>query len=862
MQFGGDEFRTRPLNDSRGPKANGNVARILAMLFVLLVPLPLHAQPNPAPDNRASENRAPARSSPAAEMPAQKAAAVPAISPGQAQQLLDVLNDPKKRAAFTSTLTAMTHALPVAVPAPAVAAPAKVTLAPDSVGSELLARIGTVRSLVVTQAAAFGRMFGDVVLTTRWLHHEMLNPNSRAVLYDVAWRGGFIVLAALLVERGLFLLLRRPLRALARDSRVVQEAAPALAEEVAAALPDDTAVEPLAHPATPAADTIAADLPEAPPDVPKPAKPELPEGETPHVAETRARDATHMWRTMRLLRRVPFAVLRLLLKLLPVGAVLVIGNVAGGDIDNHPVTQLAVVTITNLYGIARVIYLALEVPLAADAPGVRLIGVTNASARLLTRWWVWLVAVPVAAVMVIDLGGLLNLPQRAAQSMIRAMLLVEHILLALLIWQMRERVADALSPPKRFRATGVGVMASHLVAYWWVPAVFFDFALWLVWAAQVQDGYARICRLFLISCVVIVACRLAGTALLGLLDRMFRVHPELEHRYPGLEVRANRYYPLIRRVVNGVILAVGAILLLQAWGLNALAWFSGGALGTRVVSAAISILVALFVGVLIWEIANASLDRQIASFSRAAQTARAVRLQTLLPILRTMLFIGLATIIILTVLSEIGVNVAPLLAGASIIGVALGFGSQKLVQDFITGIFLLMENAMQVGDTVTAAGVTGTVEHLSIRTLRLRGGDGSVQIIPFSSVSTVMNVSRDYAVAAIAISVAVEEDTDRVCTLLIQIGAELQQDAGFADFILADFALNGIDSIGEYAVALSGTIKCTVGGRWPVQREFYRRLRMGLQAHHISLPARPLNVPGLLPGVPAGLEHEPEKSDA
>ena len=210
-----------------------------------------------------------------------------------------------------------------------------------------------------------------------------------------------------------------------------------------------------------------------------------------------------------------------------------------------------------------------------------------------------------------------------------------------------------------------------------------------------------------------------------------------------------------------------------------------------------------------------------------------------------MLFIVLATIIGLTVLSEIGVNVAPLLAGAGILGVAIGFGSQKLVQDFITGIFLLVENAMQVGDTVTAAGVTGTVEHLSIRTLRLRGGDGSIQIIPFSSVTTVTNLSRDFAVASISISVAFEEDTDRVCDLMTVIGQQLRTEAAFADIILADFALNGVDSIGEYAVAISGTMKCTVGGRWPVQREFYRRLRAALHEKNVALPARPLVLPGI-----------------
>ncbi len=791
---------------------------MLALLLVLPALSPLRAQHGPVPASG---------SKPAT------AAGAP-ISAGQAEQLLDVLNDPKKRAAFTSTLTAMVKSLPATAPAPAP----KIALAPGSLGRQLLGEAGTVRRVVIAQTTAFGSIFGDMMLATHWLNHELSDPVSRATFWDVAWRGTIVILVALLAERGLLLLLRRALRTLARDSRIVQEMAPNLAVSVAGTL--EVAEPPPKTPQeTPKATTPdAQELP-----LPTVAAAAAQEAALPHEVEKRVRDATHRWKTLRLLRRVPFALLRLLLRLLPVGLFLVIGNFVGGSLADHPVTQLVIVTVTNLYGLGRVLYLVLEMLLAPYAPGARLVGVSDSTAVLLIRWWAWLVAVPVAATILTDVGSMLDLPEAAGQSMIRFIVLIEHVLLGGLIWRLRHRVADALTPPRRIRTTAVGMLLSRMAQRWWIAALFFDFALWLVWAAQVRDGYGRIWRVFVVTCIVAFGCRLVGAALLGLLDRLFHVNPELELRYPGLERRANRYYPLLRGIVNAAVLAVGAIVLLQAWGLHVVDWFTSGALGTRLVSALISILIALVIGVAVWEAANAALDRQIARFGVAAQVARAVRLRTLLPILRTVLFIVLATIISLTVLNEIGVNVAPLLAGAGILGVAIGFGSQKLVQDFITGIFLLVENAMQVGDTVTAAGVTGTVEHLSIRTLRLRGGDGSVQIIPFSSVSTVVNLSRDFAVAAIAISVSVAADTDRICDLMKAIGDGLRGDNAFAASVLENFSLNGVDSIGEYAVAISGTIKCTVDGRWPVQREFYRRLRMALQEQHVVMPAGPLAFP-------------------
>ena len=178
-----------------------------------------------------------------------------------------------------------------------------------------------------------------------------------------------------------------------------------------------------------------------------------------------------------------------------------------------------------------------------------------------------------------------------------------------------------------------------------------------------------------------------------------------------------------------------------------------------------------------------------------AQLVSAARLRTLLPILRTLLLAVLVAVFGLTALSQVGVNIAPLLAGAGILGVAIGFGSQKLVQDFITGIFLLIENAMQVGDWVTVAGLSGSVENLSIRTMRLRAGDGSVHIIPFSAVSTVTNVNRGIGNAAVSVNVPIEQDTDRVSEVLATIAREMRGEARFSEMMRSDLQLWGVDRV-------------------------------------------------------------------
>ncbi|MCQ8239981.1 mechanosensitive ion channel domain-containing protein [Rhizosaccharibacter radicis] len=865
------------------------------------------------------------------------------------QAILRLLNDPRRRAALAAALagddvTPTPHraataapapapkaAAPAAKPAPTPATPSKgVTVEQDSLIGSLGTELRQVGGFAADRTRSFGRLFVDMALAGRWLERELAAPASRVVFVDVAWRAVAMILIAMAVDRLVLLALRRPLRALSRQSRAVEEdaqiagtesadvgapagmppappaAGPGTSPETttvasAAALGSaraqdgaptiagtgSAAVEPVpgSAPARGEPDVVpgsALDLPVVEPAVPgavqagpvhpdeqiypasAPATPVLPQAPLPSAddamsperaarnAEARQRDAMHHRRTLRVLRRLPFALLRFILRLMPLLVFLLVGNLGAPLIADSARSELVITTLTNLYGIGRVAYLLMEMLLAPDAPGVRLTSVSDARATFLMRWWAMLVAVPIVGLCIQEVGHVLSMPSRASDAVIRAVVLVEHVLLAVLIWQTRQAVAVALHPPRRLRDRPLGRLLVLLATYWWLAALFFDIALWVVWAARIRDGYSRMWSLFLSSCAVLLICRLIGIALLGILDRVFRLTPDTALRHPALERRFSHYYPVMRRLVSSALFVVAALALLQAWNVPVITWLTRTPFGARLMGALGSVATILVVGVAVWELVNSGLERQIGRFDDAGQVARAVRLRTLLPILRTILFVVLAVIITLTVLQSVGVNIAPLLAGAGIVGVAVGFGSQKLVQDFITGIFLLVENAMQVGDTVTVGGVTGTVEHLSIRTIRLRGGDGSLQIIPFSSVSTVANMSRDFAVASVSVSIAFSEDTDRVCDMMRGIGAELRSDPAFADLILADFGLNGVDSLGEYAVAISGTIRCTVGGRWPVQREFNRRLRQRMDEGGIAMPAarQTINVPKLPLPVP------------
>ena len=444
------------------------------------------------------------------------------------------------------------------------------------------------------------------------------------------------------------------------------------------------------------------------------------------------------------------------------------------------------------------------------------------------------------------------------------MFLIVHLCVIVMILQCRESVAARIRSHRPDPGVG-GRVRNRLASIWHLVAIFYIAALWLVWAAEVRNGYVRIWHVFLITIGVLVVARLLSIVALGALDRAMRVSPDARARYPGLEKRADRYYPLLRRSASFVLVLATGLALLQAWGIDMLDWFHRSTLGGKLASATLTIVVAAALAVAVWEAVNAGMDSHVARLQQQAQLARSARLRTLLPILRTLLLVVLLATFGLTALSEIGVNIAPLLAGAGILGVAIGFGSQKLVQDFITGIFLLVENAMQVGDWVTVAGLSGSVENLSIRTMRLRAGDGSVHIIPFSSVSTVTNVNRGIGNAAISVAVPIEEDSDRVSEVLSGIAREMRGEERFAEMMRSDFQLWGVDKVDSGVVTIVGQIVCTDAGRWAVQREFNRRLTIrfkeqGLRVatpvttvfNHIAHEAVPVGVRQDVQDAPSG----------
>ena len=751
----------------------------------------------------ARAQRAPSASTADAVSPA------PGLTPTQAQQVLDVLQDPAKRAQFVSTLEAMAKALPApadpAKPssAPAPASPAKLEIAPNSLGARLVHQSSQGFSQLSAQVLGAARTLTDFPMLWRWARGIASDRNMQEQLARAGWRLLLVLGAGLAAEWLIGRLLRRPRRLLC------EHGPPATWKHGIGREAADNGANHTEHDGIDSAEAAA----EA--------------GETEH----RRRHPS----ALTMMRRVPFVVLGLLLDLIPIGGFTACSYGVLALLAAEPNARLAILAIIEAYVTWRVVLCITRMFVAPAMPRMRLVHVSDAAAAYIARWVGLIVGVAVFGRAVSEISLLYGLYPGAQAALLKLFMLIAHLLLVVVVLQNRRAVAERIRAPAD-RTGSIARLRNFLADTWHYIAIFYVLALWLVWAFEVRNGYARLLHVFAVTAAILLVSRLVTIVLLGALDRGLRLRPDVATRFPELQARAHRYHPILRGVISAVMALLTLFALCQSWGLDVRLWFFAGSLGGQAVSAIGIIGLILLLAMLVWETANLFMQRHLRRLIESGQGARAARLKTVLPIIRAVLLIIVAVFAGLTALGEMGVNIAPLLAGAGIVGVAVGFGSQKLVQDFITGIFLLFENAMQVGDWVTVAGLSGTVETLSIRTLRLRGADGSVYIIPFSSVTTVNNTNRGLGNVVISVNVSYREDTDRVGGVLREIAAEMRQDSAFQRQMLGELELWGVDKVEGSAVTIAGQIACTDAGRWPVQREFNRRMKQRFQELGIEIP--------------------------
>lgn len=218
------------------------------------------------------------------------------------------------------------------------------------------------------------------------------------------------------------------------------------------------------------------------------------------------------------------------------------------------------------------------------------------------------------------------------------------------------------------------------------------------------------------------------------------------------------------------------------------------------------------------------------------------RAETLGRVIRYLVALGVGALAAMLVLGELGVSLAPVLGAAGVVGLAIGFGAQSLVKDYFTGFFILFEDQIRTGDVVRIADLTGAVEDITLRHVRLRDYAGNVHFVPNGLITTVSNMGRGFAQAVVDVGIAYREDVDEALALMREVGAQMRADETFGPRLLDDLDVAGVERWDDSAVVLRCRFKVQPLQQWSVRREYLRRLKVAFDARGIEIPFPHLTV--------------------
>lgn len=425
-------------------------------------------------------------------------------------------------------------------------------------------------------------------------------------------------------------------------------------------------------------------------------------------------------------------------------------------------------------------------------------------------------------------------------------------LLTAMILANRKAVARAISGGDDLPARSVRVLAAR---FWHVAAIVYAVAIGFFWSAQALSHDATVLSLvlslFLIPCCIGLDLWMGRLMLVasGQDREVIDLNPEAasSHQQRGLgerdEERSFRQYaPLIRKALRAALVGFAAFAMFRAWGVDIpLGWFFARNVLTAVL--------ATVGGLLLWEIVRIRIDRRLreepgmpGEEMEEGGGAGGSRSATLLMLLRKFLLGVIVVLGSLVTLSSLGVDIGPLIAGAGVVGLAIGFGAQTLVKDIISGVFFLIDDAFRVGDYIEAGTAKGTVEQISLRSMKLRHPRGMVFTIPYGGLKILQNYSRDYIISKLDFRVRYDADIEKIRKIIKRINKELQANEEISKGMLSDIKSMGVRKMEDSAMILRIKFKTIPGHQFLVEKELYRRVQEAFRQNGIEFAHRNVTV--------------------
>ncbi len=399
---------------------------------------------------------------------------------------------------------------------------------------------------------------------------------------------------------------------------------------------------------------------------------------------------------------------------------------------------------------------------------------------------------------------------------------------AVLVVRMRRPVAHLIRNrplAQRLQHRGVQESLRLFSSLWYLPILLMILvsAVHLIGAGEESQ---KALQNALLTTVLLIATVFLSTVMQHLFKPAATTTPRLR---PYKELLRNLGHAVVR-----IVMAIAFIELLgRIWGVSMLEFAASNSMGRAISDSLSSIGLILLVTWLLWVMLDTAIQEALKpSVGKRASRQPSTRVLTILPMLRNAIKIILLVICTITTMANLGINVAPLLAGAGVVGLAIGFGSQQLVQDVITGLFILIEDTIAIGDWVVLdSGHAGTVESLTIRTLRLRDGKGFVHSVPFGQIKAVTNQSRQFAYAFFSVQFTYDSDIDTALDLIRQAGQSIVDDVMLKHNLQGPLQVFGVDKMDLNGIVLTSQFRTVSGGQYGVGRAFNERLKKLVDQH-------------------------------
>jgi small-conductance mechanosensitive channel len=500
-----------------------------------------------------------------------------------------------------------------------------------------------------------------------------------------------------------------------------------------------------------------------------------------------------------------------------------------------------------------VIMFAAKVIMSPASSELRLFPLQDRDAKFLYHWII-LISV-VAAILITP--GLIFLKTGRSDELYNLFSIASGlsvtILMIAMVWQSRKRVAEAICAGSSEGTCVESSLRMRLARSWHYFGILYLAASGTIWLTNVFLGSEGkiinlIASLFLIPIFIGLdqwVQRLLKIAS-GELPEVIDLSGDEKHETtPGPEAdeksNIKHFAPLIIRIFRFLLMAFLLFIVLGLWGIDL-------PLGRIFAADALKIIMVLILGFVIWEFVKSRIDRKLKEEMPDQDEdmeeggAGGSRIGTLLMLLRKFVLTVMFLMVSLIILSNLGVNIGPLIAGAGVVGLAIGFGAQTLVKDIISGIFFLVDDAFRVGDYIETAGAKGMVEHISLRSLRLRHPRGPVYTIPFGGMGTVTNNSRDYIISKLDFRVRYDTDVDEVRKIIKKISKKIMKDEEMGPVMLDKLKSQGVRELDDSAMVMRVKFKTIPGEQFVVRREVYRMMQEAFRENGIEFAHRNVTV--------------------